>query len=364
MTPSRTLKIAAIALLGMTVLPFCGRAKDVAAASSPPPATRETKPKGAVKWHPGHYVFNAHPEDNASIERAIASPYITGVQVRYFWRDLETSKGVYNFKGLEENLKYLQAHGKRLHLLVFDQDYWGKDAVPSYMLSGVEYGGGQVKAGRRVVPRYWDADVMDRLIALYCALGDRFDQEPYFEAISTHETAVGSAARQDTEYDDDAYVTQLKREQTALVEAFPTTLAFMSINWCPAIDDVIHSAYEKGLGIAGPDLILGEGKRLKQTQAYPYYAKYHGKMPLEIGGQMGLIASVKSGTTMAQLFDFAITDPAGLRVSHMDWNFPYGIPGFTFDGTILPYIEAKEGLLLNTAYPENLLKFRGGVKTD
>lgn len=358
------MKIPAITLLATVLLPLVGTSANIPDAQdqSRPPA--EAKSPRAVKWHPGHYVFNAHPENDAIIEKAIASPFITGVQVRYYWRDLETAKGVYNFKGLEKNLQYLQAHGKRLHLLVFDQDYWGKDAVPAYLLAGAEYGGGQVKAGRRVVPRYWDADVMDRLIALYSALGERFDKEPFFEAISTHETAVGPAAKQDSHYSDAAYVTQLKREQAALVEAFPTTLAFMNINWCPHIADVIQSAYEKGLGIGGPDLILGQGKRLKQTEAYPYYAKYYGKMPLEIGGQMGLIGSVKSGTTMAQLFDFAITDQTGLRVSHMDWNYPYGTPGFTFDDTILPYIESKRGLMVNTNVPENMIKFRGGVKTD
>lgn len=348
-----------------------------------------TQQPSGVKWHPGNYMYTAHPDDPAEVAAALASPDIVGIQVRYFWAKpgqpmLEPNKGAYDFSGLSQNLETYAAAGKRLHLLIFDQDYWGAQCVPPYMYDPQDpdydpvYQGGSVRDGDRCIPKYWVPAVMDRILALYRALGERFDAAPHFEAISTHESAVGNGLG-DGAYSVDAYVTQLLREQTVLVEAFPHTLSFIHLNWTPRLPELVARARGLGLGIDGPDLFVSGDPVGPSTWAYPCFNQtfllpqyegsacamdYHGAMPLGMGGQVGLEQSIQAGHSMAVIYDFALRDPQRLRLTHMAWSRPYQTPGFTFDATILPHIEQVGGDQLNTACPQNLVDLRGGCQTD
>lgn len=341
----------------------CTGAQEATPAATPTPSPTPTPTPtatpspmvGPVKWHPGQYAFSSTPDNPAQTAQALASPLIRGIQLRYTWVQLEPERGRYDFSGIEKYLADYRKVGKRLHLLLIAQNYGGRDCVPAYVRAS-EYAGGQVITARRCVPKYWEPAVMDRLIALYTALGKRFDAEPYFEAISTGETAIGKEARADPHYNNNGFVDQLIRAQDALAKAWPHTLVFVGPNWCPLMPRVIDSVYAKGLGIGGPDLIVcGED----ETPAYSYYRDYRGRLPLEIGGQVGLINAFGCAA-MPAIYDFALRDKQGLQVTHMDWSYPYGLPGISFDGTILPHIAAREAAQANTACPENIVKFRGG----
>ena len=64
-----------------------------------------------VKWHPGHYfqlmaaAKTHHKYMMDGVYRDMANtPAIQGIQVRYYWGDLESSKGVYNFASIDKHL--------------------------------------------------------------------------------------------------------------------------------------------------------------------------------------------------------------------------------------------------------------------
>lgn len=339
---------------------------------------------GGIKWHPGHYIYTSNPVSKpGEVDKALASPFITGVMIRVMWNrdNLEPRKGQYDFSMIASVLARYQAKGKRLQILWMDQDYWGNDCVPQYLRDPAHpdydpaYKGGQVKSGNRCVPKYWVPAVMDRLIAANAALGARFDKEAYFESFSTAETAAPCLG--DPECSPGVQAEQFIRQHNALPAAFPHTLAFVHGNWTPSTDRVTANMYAKGLGLDGPDLTVIGPKDPSQGPSWGYTCynsvfvssggcktDYYQKIPLGIGGQVGLERSIQDGYTMAEIFDFAITSPKGLRVSHMAWSQPYQTPGFSFNGTILPYVESKRGTIMNTVCPENLVKFRGGCRTN
>lgn len=359
----------------------------VGAGTPPPPPPS----RGAVKWHPGHYVYAQTPYTvnsdstlrwDSGVEAALNSPYFQGVQVRAMWNrdELEPRRGTYNFTKLQTSLNHYKAKGKRMTILMIDQDYWGFDCTPRYMRDPSHpdyspiYKGGQVKSGKRCVPKLWVPAVMDRTIALYTAIGQRFDADPYFEGLSSTETAIPSLG--DPDYSNDAIVTQLIRLSDAMPAAFPRSIFWLHANWTQQTQRVVQNAFARGLGIDGPDLTVIGPRDPSQKPNWGYACfnqsmavaegctqDYYGRMPLGMAGQVGLENSIKDGYTMAEIFAFAMTSPTGLRLTHMFWTLPYETPGFSFTGTILPYVESVRGRVDNVGCPENL-GIRGGCTSN
>lgn len=317
--------------------------------------------RNRVKWHPGHYLEAYHPDRPSEYAVALNSLYMKGIQMRYKWRDIEIEKGKYNFTDIDRNLAEVKAKGKTLLIYLLDQDYWGNSCIPDYMTNDPIYCGGQVFKGKRSNPRLWEPQVMDRYIALYEAIGKRYDSAPNFEGISSNEREI---AARDSTYSDRKYADQIMRVQVALAKAFPTSMVFESLGWTPHIDEIVQNVYKLGLGITCSDLILPgnfsyKGRTYSHSWIYPYYHSMRGKIPMANSGQVGLQASFGSGHSMEQIFNYAVGDEtSGLQLTHMMWAVPWDPPGFTFEGTILPVIEAKNGFVANTKCPENLLKFK------
>lgn len=355
------------------------------ALAAPGGATTPPTSTGGVKWYPGNYELTTHPTQLGEVNRALASPSMVGIQLRAFWgrpgEELEPQKGVYDFSTLESVLRTYSSHGKRLHVLLMEQDYWGQECVPAYMRDprapgySPIYQGGSVRSGSRCVPKIWIPAVMDRMIALWIALGRRFDAEPYFAAISSGEISVPGLG--DPSFSNEALVTQVRRLQEAMARAFPHTVAFMGMNWAPSTEALVANAYNLGLGIDGPDLLVTNLPATSGSWGYPcinhllnrpVYGSatcshdYYQRMPLGMGGQVGLERSIKAGFSMQQIYDFAMRSPTGLRLNFMAWSQPYETPGFSFNGTILPFIESVRGAQVNTVCPENLVRFRGGCR--
>jgi len=66
-----------------------------------------------------------------------------------------------------------------------------------------------------VIARLWDPAVMDRLVALYAALAERYDGDPNVEGVVLGETSPGFNASP-SGYSRATLATQLKRQVTAV----------------------------------------------------------------------------------------------------------------------------------------------------
>jgi hypothetical protein len=68
-----------------------------------------------MKWNPGHYITIPGYADKNVVSQEISSiAAIRGVQIRYNWKELEPSKGVYDFSKIDSDLEMFQKINKKL----------------------------------------------------------------------------------------------------------------------------------------------------------------------------------------------------------------------------------------------------------
>ena len=243
-----------------------------------------TTPPNGTKWNPGHYLYTYKDAPQSDFDIILQEPNIKGVQVQYYWAELEPQEGVYDFSKIESDLAYLQAKGKRLIIRIEDRTFTRSSRQmppPSYLRTNPKYNGGYSLSKTGYVANLWDPVVMDRLILLYQELGKRFNNEPYFEGITTEETAPGLPTPKPPGFSASKWATQLKRGMLALKQAFPNTVVFQSANYLGSeIPGIIDYTYQIGIGTQGPDLFLSKyGKSNSVAQQYRT-ANYIGKMPI------------------------------------------------------------------------------------
>lgn len=242
-----------------------------------------------AKYNPGHYML-IWPDSTAAEEGEaidIANSVFTGIQGRYSWRELEPSKGVYDFSKIEKDLAYLQSVGKRL-VIQFETTRWASTALgfPQYLVSA-EYAGGYFrrKSGVAIAKKY-NEKVSARIEALMTALGARFDREPYVEAIVAGETSLGVTVAQDpstvTDYTVQGWKTEIKAVMSAAKRAFPNTTVIQYINYLDRageqLVDIVNHAKAIGVGIGGPDITPYDEAAMRVH--YKYYPDLAGQVPL------------------------------------------------------------------------------------
>lgn len=329
----------------------------LAALSACHAVDQEPSNTAGKKWHPGHYVngYYGNGEPDWILKQIKDNQNIKGVSFIHLWRELEPSKGVYDFSHIEKELSAVKAIHKQLIIQIADKTFGAKYAncVPDYLLKEPPFKGGQAivltPSGsiKNCTALRWLPEVQDRLIALYEALGKRFDADPNLEAVMLQEDAVIVDGTNMGQYSRRSYTDQQKRGMAGLAKAFPNTIVYKFLNWGPNTDELFEYAYQLGIGIGGPDLIPDS-----KNYAYPNYKKYAGKMPLEISVQSpGINKYIRHGGTLEKVYDFGTTDPDGLRVDHLVWD-PAEDSVISFKKQILPLINARKGIT-NTTQPSN-----------
>ncbi|MEO5574133.1 MAG: hypothetical protein ABIR48_06600 [Gammaproteobacteria bacterium] len=262
-------------------------------------------------------------------------PLFVGVQRRYPWKSLEPSRGVYNFSAIEADLKYVQSMPtpKRLIIEITDN---GRDEsparashLPGYVLTPEFEGGVFVPThGTVLVTKRWNTRVQDRQIALFKALGARFDKEPYVEGIVLDETANGNlygAEAVRANYTAEKGFIGQKRIMSGLKAAFPNTMCIQYINYFSGANGAdgvaklkgfMQHAFNIGMGVGGPDVHVGGTEPV-----YPSYAQYAGSMPLAPAVQWEDYSKPNPQTgripTVPEILDFANRT---LRVTHLSWE--------------------------------------------
>ncbi len=243
-----------------------------------------------------HFVYFARDRESIKDHPLLSHPMFRGAQIMYSWRELEPTKGNYDFSILKEDYEYLNRHHKKLFIQIQDVTFSPRyKAVPDYLLTP-EYDGGVAmqyndddSPGGWVAKR-WNRKVRERFELLILALGKEFDGK--IEGINLQETAIGV---RDPGFSEVEYVNGVKENMRALKKAFPTSATmiyanFMPGEWLPGNDKgylrgIYKYGEEIGVGLGGPDLMVKRRGQLNHALAMMHEGHY--TVPLGIAVQDG-----------------------------------------------------------------------------
>ena len=277
-----------------------------------------------------------------------------GAQVMYSWRELEPTKGSYNFAPIREDLGYLAAHGKQLWVQLQDATFSStRVAVPDYLLSP-EYDGGAIQERSDSgqidgwVAKRWNPRVRHRFALLISALGREFDGK--IAGINLQETAVGVTEKYDQTFTPVRYVEGIKADMLSLKRAFPHSVTMQYANFMPGEflpwtdKGYLHSIYvygnSIGVGLGAPDLMPRRKGQLNNPLAMMHEGHY--SVPLGIavqdGNYIGETATDKVIPNAPNIVPMLHAFAHGfLKVSYMFWSNQE--PYFTKD--VLPCFETR-----------------------
>ena len=363
-----------VAALGITGLGGSAACAADGAAPRPPPqicinevCTDEgaVPAAGTLKWHPGHYMrIIARHRDPAKelpqIELLRNEPAVRGVMVAWLWRHIEKSKGVYDFSSIDTYLNKVKSLGpsKRLIIRIEERGFSSPTttSVPDYLKTEPIYNGGEAIMGNGTVARIWEAPVMDRLIALYKALGERYDRDPYVEGISTSETAItfSSTYPAPSSYTTAAVLTQFKRHLTAIRTYWPRSQIFVSTNYLGTdgqMEELIKHSQKTHSAVGGPDVWtrawVESGKRALQSDEVVRGQRgsgtdYRGAIAIKAEVQAPELGGYIAEFTAEELYDVAYNIN---RSNYILWdrNDYVGGPASRWATGILPLIRKVGG---------------------
>lgn len=240
-----------------------------------------------------HFVYFSRDRASIKDHTFLTHARFKGAQIMYPWKELEPSKGNYDFSKIKEDLTYLEKHGKKLFIQLQDVTFYPKNkAVPNYLLSE-EYDGGVVvqlsDEGKPEgwVAKRWNKKVRERFALLLMEMGKELDGK--IEGINLQETAIGVNEKTDKSFSPKKYMDGLKANMLALKNAFPisTTMIyanFMPGEWLPWEDNgylrgIYEYGNEIGVGLGAPDLMVTRKGQLN----HPLAMMHEGDFTVPIG---------------------------------------------------------------------------------
>lgn len=260
----------------------------------------------ANNFHPGHYMLVGPYDSDSAFNEIRDNNDFLGVKKVYTWKGLEPAENDYNFDEIAKDLQYLQAMGKRLWLEV-TITRWSPTSpnTPRYMWNDPKYGGvdpnyyGSFQytpgssAWRAII---WNNNVSDRLVALYAALGERFNNEPYFEGINVGETSMEAGPKWTSAGVEAAF----KKMALGAKRAFPNKVVFLQPNWGPP-DPVKLGEWLSNVGVAigAPDTVING----KNPWVLDMQKQYHDNIPTGPDVQWD---NYERGATSAEILDYAV----------------------------------------------------------
>jgi hypothetical protein len=299
-------QLAAVAILATTLCPVAANAYQT-----------------SRKFHPGHYsvIVRAHNGDQRFMDDTL-TPGMRGIMKKYTWRELEPTKGNYNFSKIQADLNWAQAYGMQVIIRIDDKTFSLERPNPAYLDALTPR---NVTGGYTIVR--WHPTVVTRYKALVAAMGKRFDSHPNFEGIAAQETSLGlgSAALQKYAYTPEKYRDALISSFGYALNVMPRSRVFWYMNFFKGnqsyIGSVAAALGPKGLVMAGPDTL--PDRRELVERAYPFYTQFKDKMHLGIQVEDICYRALHETSgystkywTMPELFRYA-TDK--LHVDYMFW---------------------------------------------
>lgn len=251
------------------------------------PVAQPEAATGAIKWNPGHYmVFPSEVEDSevhVGLHEIQDLPFVKGVVLRAFWRQLEPQKDVYDFTRIDRYLEQAAAHKKRFGLLLTTKHFITGVAVPDYLRTPWFDGGvflvSKFKGTIGENITLWDPNTYYRLVRLIKALAARYDGNPWFEVLIINETAFGHPMIPMPEEQRAGFYDNLIRVNTAARQAFKRTVVIQYVNFpYPYTLSVAQNLLNEGIGIGGPDVFLDDKNHYRRV--YPLIEQARGRVPV------------------------------------------------------------------------------------
>lgn len=267
-----------------------------------------------VKWHPGHYYSAMYGAKKSAYTYASDEIYqelesngaLVGISLRFKWPELETAKGVYNFKEIDEHLERLSTMGsrqKRLFIIVETRTFdTATKLVPCYLTTSTcqgysdHYEGGIFPYKKTTNGphygngiRFWNDGVRNRFVKLMQALGDRYNAHSHFEGIGLGETSLGIPlnANDVSDADIDRYYAAHLYIQEAMSKVFANTITLQYTNFPrKRLAGFIAGLQRSRTALGGPDILIDDlGLNAinipnQQDGAYSYYPKLSGSVAL------------------------------------------------------------------------------------
>lgn len=320
-------------------------------ASILPPTGATTSP---FKYTPSQYLMfdsgsggGTDAEKQALMVDYAAEANLGGFYLKARWKNIETAQDIYNYALIDSYLDALPS-GKKFCLQIREQLFGGgaqTDAhgmFPAYMDSVGSgpyfYSGGTAWSGNLTVALNDDeAAAMDRKIALYTALIDRYDDDDRLEMLVTGETANGALG---VGYDVSAHATQYIRFAQAIgAIAGRRTPVKISTNYLgntALMQSLIDGCTEEQIVTGGPDTMPRSERQFDDNEIYLGLAgspasDYRGLVPraaevdqTEVGGALG-------NFNPSQIWTDAYYGHDNLRPTH--WFWYHNLPGRAADST-------------------------------
>jgi hypothetical protein len=234
--------------------------------------------------------------DLKQFDAMITRPDIEGVQVVYTWKELEKSKGQYDFSSIERDLHYLDGVHRKLFIQIQDRFFEPQARnVPAYLLRAPEYRGGLAPQydnpgenrpiGNGWVALQWNAAVQARYQQLLAALAKQFDGRVM--GVNLPETAIDLDMKRDrTGFSCDRYFDATLGNLDFARKVFHTSYVVQYVNFWPCewnndrryMSRLFAFASEHAIGLGGPDIV--PGKKAQMKNAYPFFHRYKGKLAL------------------------------------------------------------------------------------
>jgi hypothetical protein len=348
-------------------------------ATTPPSAVA-----GGIKWHPGHYVWldphSTLAAQLAAMDSLSGETTVQGFQLLINWASLEgNTAGDYSqgFALIDTYLAKLASLKvpKRLILGVNERSFGnplaaGTDCadattglLPAYLASASDGGCAIAAPGAAgslaVTARFWESNIMDRLIALSQAYGQRYDTNPLFEIfMGNGETSVAAPAG--SGFSNAAYDVQLKRWFDASESAWPHTQLRLAANYggsnAQMLDIMTYASANGGVIIGGPDPELPLPNITRTVQANQIFRAavgggpdFRGVVPW-LGEVQGMGLGTKFTQTPADIFNYQSNT---MHASYMIWlrNTWVGGPAQMWSTGILPFIQSIQGKIAGGSCP-------------
>ncbi|MDO6461906.1 hypothetical protein Q4485_14435 [Granulosicoccaceae sp. 1_MG-2023] len=317
----------------------------------------------ANKFNPGHYTFinisrrysksERETRRIAFIEKYIDDPNLKGFIGTYDWRNLETSKGVYDFDNIREILEMLEGTGKHFGIYLKERTFNSScttPPVPDYLMSS-EYGGYYKYGGYVCMVKLFREDVMDRHIALFQAIGKAFDDHPNFEIISTGESAIGATDG----YTAQGWTDQLIRLFEESKEELSHTTVNMQLNFLGGgtsyMEQIVQAMAETGGGSMGlPDTVPCRRMDIPDSEVCGYRIEAYDLMR-KYNGVIGIAPDVETWDLTydqtPEVFDMAVDY---LGANYILWQSEFSsrvdensyVSGY-LDNQVIPTISANGG---------------------
>jgi hypothetical protein len=314
----------------------------------------ETTPAALVK----NFVFFDLDRSRIHDRSFVENGAFAAAQLKYTWRELEPRRGIYDFRAISRDLKFLRSKGKGLFVQLQDVTFSPALVyVPDYLRSDKRYHGGaneqydivnndETHAKRDGwVARRWDPAVRERFALLLARLGKRFDVR--IEGINLAETAVDFGETGQLfpiGFTPSRYRDAILSNIRDLKRAFPKSVTMIYANFMPGewlpdtnkhyLESVYACARRLKVGVGGPDML--PYKKTQMTHSYPMIRASHGLTRSGIAVQDGDYDSIDprtgKSTSINDLINFA-TDY--LRVDYIFWctQEPY------FSNKLIPFLK-------------------------